>query len=219
MLLACTCQRVSPPTSVPSMGVPHRRRHRRPSRSMSRSAAAGPQVPASYGWMAPSARSVPGLSSVPALPHAVERRDDAPGGLHLVRAGEQRRIAQHRVEDQRLVRLRGVAQERRAVREVHVHGADIEAQPGHLGREAEQDALVGLDAHRQQVRLRGAGRVPEQHQRRLLELDRDLRGAPGQALADPQVEGHVRPAPVLDLEPERHERLHRRGRRYLRLLE
>ena len=25
---------------------------------------------------------------------------------------------------------------------------------GHLGREAQQDALVGLDAHRQQVRLR-----------------------------------------------------------------
>ena len=45
-------------------------------------------------------------------------------------------------------------EERRAVREVHVHAAHVEAELGHLGREAQQDALVGLDAQREQVRLR-----------------------------------------------------------------
>src|SRR5260370_31931378 len=46
----------------------------------------------------------------------------------------------------------------------------------------------------------------------------DLGARPGQALARPDVEGHVPPAPGIDLELERRERLDRRGRRGTRLL-
>ena len=37
--------------------------------------------------------------------------------------------------------------------EVHVDGAHVESEARHLGREAQHDALVGLDADRQQVGL------------------------------------------------------------------
>ena len=58
-------------------------------------------------------------------------------------------------------------------------------------------------------------RVAEEHERRALELDRDLGDALGQALAGAQVEGHVGPAPVVDQQLQRDERLGRssRGRR------
>ena len=83
---------------------------------------------------------------------------------------------------------------------------------GHLGREAQQDPLVGLDAQREQVRLGRRGALAEEHQRRQLELDRDLGGAAGEALAGAQVERHVGPAPVLDLEPSARRRSRRSSR-------
>ena len=64
----------------------------------------------------------------------------------------------------------------------------------------------------------GGVRFAEEHQRRQLELDRDLRRAAGQALAGAQVEGNVGPAPVLDLELERDEGLDLRIGRDLVLL-
>ena len=57
----------------------------------------------------PWARPVIAAALVPACHSSWSGDDDAPGGLHLVGAGEQRGVAQHRVEDERLVRLRGVA--------------------------------------------------------------------------------------------------------------
>src|SRR3990172_4208861 len=63
--------------------------------------------------------------SVPLVPGVVQRRDDAPRCLDLVGAGEQRRVAQHRVQQQRLVRLWRVVPERQAVGEVHVDAAHV----------------------------------------------------------------------------------------------
>src|SRR6476619_1795714 len=59
------------------------------------------------------------------LPCLHDRVADAPLRLDLIVAGEERRLAAHRVEDQALVGLRGLRQERRAVEELHVHRADL----------------------------------------------------------------------------------------------
>ena len=93
-------------------------------------------------------------------PGVEDRVHDRPRLLDLVGAGEQRRVAEQRVEDQRLVRVGRVDRERRAVREVHGHVADVDAQARDLGAEPQQDPLVGLDAHREQVRLGIASRCP-----------------------------------------------------------
>ena len=87
-------------------------------------------------------------------PRLDDRVDDAPRLLDLVGAGEQRGVALERVEDQRLVGVGRVDVERRAVGEVHRHRADVQAEPRHLGPEPQHDALVGLDADGQQVRVR-----------------------------------------------------------------
>ena len=131
----------------------------------------------------------------------MDRRHDRPGRFDLVGAGEQRLIPEHGVEDQRLVGLGRVRRERRAVREVHRDRADGKTKARHLRPEAEQDALVGLDADRQEVRLRVGRRPGEQAMRHLAELDRDLGRPLGHPLAGPQVERHAGPAPVVDLEP------------------
>ena len=57
----------------------------------------------------------------------------------------------------------------------------------------------------------------EEEQRRAPELDHDLRAAPGEPLAGPQVERHAGPAPVLHEQLQRGVRLGRRGRRDLGL--
>ena len=79
---------------------------------------------------------------------------------------------------------------------------------GHLRAEAQRDAFVRLDANGEQVGLNLAARPARLHavedqQRRLLELDADLRGALLQPLARAQIERHARPAPVFDLQPHR----------------
>src|SRR5690606_40944847 len=65
------------------------------------------------------------------------------------------------------------------------------------------DALPILQADDQAVGLV----IVEQALRHRLELDDDLRAFPGHALAGAQVEGHARPAPVVDLRAQRDERL------------
>ena len=79
---------------------------------------------------------------------------------------------------------------------------------GHLGAEAQRDALVRLDADGEQVGLNllaGAARrhAVEDQQRRLLELDADLRGPLLQPLARAQIKRNPGPAPVFDLQPHR----------------
>ena len=65
-----------------------------------------------------------------AFPGADDRVDELPLLVDLVLAREQRRVAEHRVEDQPLVGLREAVAERAAVEEVHVHGADRHPAPG-----------------------------------------------------------------------------------------
>ncbi len=66
------------------------------------------------------------------LPEPQDRIDDVPLGHRLVVAGEQRRVAAHRVGDESLVGLGRLRQERGAVREVHGDGPEVHAGPRHL---------------------------------------------------------------------------------------
>ena len=69
---------------------------------------------------APTCRPRSSGSSAGALPARRDRVDERPLLVDLVRAREERRVAEHRVEDQPLVRLRAPGPERVAVEEVHV---------------------------------------------------------------------------------------------------
>jgi hypothetical protein len=91
--------------------------------------------------------------------------------------------------------------------------------PGDLGPEPEADALVGLDAEDQGVRLELGHLVGgDGEMRRSPELEDDLRHPLGQALPGAYVERHAGPPPVVDVEPQCHERLHQAQRIDARLL-
>src|SRR4051812_43407886 len=81
-----------------------------------------------------------------------DRVDDPPALQDLVRADEQRRVADQRVQQQPLVRLRRLLGERLPVRELHRGGPDPEAVSRHLGPEPQRDPLVRLDPQHQRVR-------------------------------------------------------------------
>ena len=77
---------------------------------------------------------------------------EGPGGFDAVAMGEEGGVAEHGVEQEALVAVGGGFAEGFGVAEVHVDGADVHAGAGDLGSEAEGDALVGLDAHGDEVR-------------------------------------------------------------------
>src|SRR4051812_41358953 len=83
------------------------------------------------GRRAPGAGLV-GLGPSVLGPVRENRVEDLPGPLHLGVPGEQGRLAEEHVEDQSLVGLGAGLGERAAVREVHVHVADLHLRAGHL---------------------------------------------------------------------------------------
>ena len=135
------------------------------------------------------------------LPAGDDGVHDRPLLLDLVRAREQRCVAEHRVEDQPLVGLRQAVTEGAPVQEVHMHRPDGHALPWHLGADCEGQTLIGLHVDQEHVRPEPLDRdLLERRMRRPLELDRDRRLAPRQPLPHPDVEGRVGPAPVVDVE-------------------
>ncbi len=113
---------------------------------------------------------------------------------------------------QRLVRLGGVVAERRAVGEVHVHAC---ARPG-PARAPWPRSAAGCPRRAGCASPAGSARARWRASRKSISGGRLNWTAisvarRGQPLAGAQVEGHVRPAPVLDLQLERHERLDRRA--------
>src|SRR5207253_3301760 len=126
----------------------------------------------------------------PLRPALVDRRNEPPRLLDLVRAREQRRVTAERVEKQAPVGLRRALAERLTVEEVHRDLLEVDAHSRTLAGERETDPLVRLDAHDEQVGARVRRRevaallaLAEEEERRLLELDRDLRHAPREALS------------------------------------
>ena len=133
------------------------------------------------------------------LPGVRDRIDPPPGRLLLVALDEQGRVVVQRVEDQLLVgdapprlAVLGQAEVQRQLLQRH----PLLGQAGALVHDLERDALLRLEHDHQLV---GIGVPREDGVRHLAEADDDLRLALGQPLAGLQVEGHARPAPVLDL--------------------
>ena len=91
--------------------------------------------------------------ALPGCPGVENRVEDLPCPLDLVVASEERGVADHAVEQERLVGVGRVDGERRPVAEVHVDAPDLEPRPRDLRTEAQQDPLVGLDADGEDVRL------------------------------------------------------------------
>ena len=136
----------------------------------------------------------------PVLPRVEQRLDDAPR-LAPPRPARGKFVESPRMASSRSVSYAsaGGAENARVVLEVHVDGADLHPRRRHLGAEAQRDALVGLDAQHEHVRLELLGRrVGERQVRHALELDRDLGDALRQPLARAQVERRAGPAPVVD---------------------
>ena len=114
----------------------------------------GVAAPRPFTGAATPGRRAPAAHRRPAAPNCRRRRsgggrprpvprvgdgiEDLPGPDDLVAAGEQRRVADHAVEEQRLVGVGRVDRERAAVAEVHVHAADVQPGSRHLRAEAER---------------------------------------------------------------------------------
>src|SRR5205807_5225114 len=80
-------------------------------------------------------------------------------------------------------------------------GLDRHPLARYLRADRERDALVRLDVDEEDVRAQPLRRrLLERRVRRALELDRDRRLTPREALAGPDVERRVGPAPVVDVE-------------------
>src|SRR5215207_2339284 len=92
--------------------------------------------------------------------------DQLPAALGHVLARVECRVAEDAVEYQTLVGFGELDAERRAVAEVHVHVAYARDLTRHLGRDAERDALVGLDAYDELVRGKFLLRLAEERVRR-----------------------------------------------------
>src|SRR5215216_3666303 len=167
---------------------------------------------------APGARRVEGdlLAAGPGSQHGVQ---DLPRPFGLVRADEERRVAEHEVEEEPLVSIRDLLQESGSVQQVHVHGANPKAPARDLRPYPHRDPLLGLDAHHQDVRLQplslcaGKRRVGSR-----LELDGDLRRPLREPFARPHVERYPRPPPVVYVQLERHVGLGHRVGGYTLLL-
>ena len=121
---------------------------------------------------------------------------------------EERLVAGHCIEQQRLVSGCWLRLEIFGVAEVHRHGLEPFEGAGHLRVETEPDPFVRLNPEHQRVWTeRPTRRVAEQHQRGSFELYRHFRHTAGQLLAGSQIERHARPAPVVEEQAHRHERL------------
>ena len=86
-----------------------------------------------------------------------------------------------------------------SVLEIHVHCTQAHDRARNLGGEAERNAFFRLDVQNELVghEVLNFG-VAEQNKRRAAELNHDLRGLNRKMLSGAQVEGNVRPAPVVD---------------------
>ena len=146
-----------------------------------------------------------GLVLVQRGPVVEDPVDHAPRGLHGVLAREERLVALRGVADEALVRRAlGPA----LVARVELHALADHRLPGLLGAAAERDGHVGREAEPEVVRVGWLG-LAEDRLGRALHLDEDLGRGHRQALAGPQVERHAAPAPGVDAQAQRRERLHR----------
>ena len=148
---------------------------------------------------------------------AIENRGaEAPRLLHLILTGEQRRVSEHAVEQEPLVRLGRLPEKRAPIQEIHVDAANAQRLTRDLRAEPQRDALlrlnaeheeVGIDGIRRQLACRQRDAAVERRMRHASELDQYLGDALHQALACPQIERCSCPTPVVDVHLHRNVRL------------
>src|ERR1700758_4623956 len=91
---------------------------------------------------------------------------------------------------------------------VHIYSTQPHHWSGSFRSKTQRNSFFGLDVQHQLVRHQVLdGRVAEKYEWRAPELDDDMRVARGHALASPEVERYIRPAPVVDLQLHRDESL------------
>ncbi len=140
-----------------------------------------------------------------------QRLEHPPGLLDPVLSGEPRAVATHRGVEEHLVRRRALAT---LQGELHVEVDGGGALPvGPVGLDRQPDAGGRVQPDHELVLLRPAIQEPEPELRGMLEDQPQLGLGDRQALAGSDEEGNAGPAPALDVETERRERL---GRRVLR---
>ncbi len=166
----------------------------RPKPATSSSAPSGPHEPGAYG--------------VDRRRRVEERLHDPPRLLDPVLPREARVVADHRRVEQDLVGGRPLPA---LIRELHVEldgsgGGARRVRPVRVGDDPDPHRRIELDHDLVRLRLAEA----EAELGRALEDHADLGLRRREALAGADEERHARPAPVLDLEPERRVRLGRR---------
>lgn len=134
-------------------------------------------------------------------------------GLQRVASRIKRRIAQYGVEKQPFVSVGQIVVRQRIVAKIHTDLLDSESGPRHFQSEAQRHAFVGLNSDRQLVARAARALAGEQPLGRRFEADDDFRLFPVQLLSRVQQKRHAAPAPVIDVEFHRDERLGRRVRR------
>ena len=101
-----------------------------------------------------------------------------PSGLNAIAVREERAVTEHCIQQQALIAVRRRRSESLGIREVHVDRADRHARPRQLRAKSQRDALVRLDANRDEVVLNAFGSftlcILEDTERWLLEDDRDV---------------------------------------------
>ena len=146
-------------------------------------------------------------------PVTQNRIDDFPARLQRVASRIKRRIAQYGVEKQSFVSVGQIVVRQRIVAKIHTDLLDSESGPRHFQSEAQRHAFVRLNSDRQLVARAARALAGEQPLRRRLEANDDLRFLSVQLLSRVQQKRHAAPAPVIDVEFHRDERLGHRVRR------
>ena len=121
--------------------------------------------------------------------------------MHRVGTREQGGVAFHRVQQQAFVGGEDVVRGQVGVAEVHADFFGVKARAGALQAEAHGDAFVRLDADDEFVFRRV---LVEDRVRRGFEVDDDFGEAHRQVFAGADVKRHAAPAPVVDLQAQRH---------------
>src|SRR5262249_784631 len=96
--------------------------------------------------------------------------------------------------------------ERSSVMEIHLHRLDSQTGPRDLGLHPERNAFVRLDPNHEHVLIESDRLLVKQNSWRLLEMDRDLPGPLWKSFTHAHINGHIGPAPVVDLKAERDKR-------------
>src|SRR5262245_12270441 len=134
-----------------------------------------------------------------------DRIDDAPGRFHFVLAREAQRLSGHGGSHEAVVRLPQCA---RIPAHIQLNLFRHELPAGGHDRCSNSDFYVRTEPETEVVRGANSELSPrETVLRRRLERDQHFGGSHGEVLTRPDVKWHVLPAPRIEIQPQRRERL------------